>query len=105
MARALTAVGDLAIDPEKGLNSAEELRVAEILIEHVVTRLGPLDAFYSVGQGMLEAALMALQGGREIVEGWPRTDLPMSLEEVDDQRGTSGQRTSAPSSPLRRPKR
>lgn len=63
------------------LNDAEQLRLAERLIEDVFTRVNPMtDPQMCVAEGYLASASHAVEQARLLVESWPHDSLPIDPE-------------------------
>lgn len=59
------------------LNDAEQLRLAEKLIENVFTKVCPMtDPQMCIAEGYLASASHAVEQARLLVESWPHDDLP-----------------------------
>lgn len=59
------------------LNDAEQLRLAEKLIENVFTRVCPLtDPQMCIAEGYLASGSHAVEQARQLVESWPHESLP-----------------------------
>lgn len=71
------------------LNDAEQLRLAEKLIEEVFARVGPLtDPQMCIAEGYLCSAAHAVDQAKQLVESWPHDNLPADPDlEPDNVRG------------------
>lgn len=63
------------------LNNAEQLRLAEKLIDGVFTLVGPMtDPQMCVAEGYLASASHAVEQARLLVETWPHDSLPVDQD-------------------------
>lgn len=82
------------------LNDAEQLRLAELLVQDVFTRCEPVsDMQLSTAEGYLASASHALEQARLLVESWPHDNLPVDPDYEPENRRDITAVTDAPRIP------